>query len=216
MHPLFFDLIIIVLFFVSVALGFMRGFVNEVFTIFGWIGAVLATIYFTPVAGPFMEQFITKPWLAKLAAAALIFIITMAVFSAVSHITTKSIHYSQLGIVDRGLGFAFGILRAIVLFGLGYLLFAYVFSDAASRPDFIKRANTKPFLEASAAWIQAILPGDNDIDVSGTAKPSAEKEKKELEEKRKLDEAIEERMEKVSRGKDNLVDDGKDIMNDKK
>lgn len=160
MTPMIFDLIIVALILLSVAIGFMRGFCNEVFTIFGWIAAVIATIYFTPVVFPIAHSFIEKEWLAKIAASAGIFLATLGICSALSYFATKTLHASKLGMVDRTMGFGFGILRAVVLLGLGYLLYAYVFSNAANRPEFVQKARSRPLLEASAEWIQMILPLD--------------------------------------------------------
>lgn len=164
MSPLVFDLIIVGLLILSVGLGFMRGFCNEVFTLVGWIGAVVATIYFTPVLRDIGREFVHKKWLADMATASVIFIVTMGAFAAVSHFVTKGIHMTRLGIVDRSLGFGFGVLRGVVLAGLGFLLFAYVF-EPDNRPDFIVEARTRPFLEASAKWMQVILPGDSKIEI---------------------------------------------------
>lgn len=165
MTPLIFDLIVVALLILSVGLGFMRGFCNEVFTLVGWIGAVIATIYFTPVLREFGRDLIDKKWLADLATSSAIFLVTLGIFSGVSHFVTKGIHMTRLGIVDRSLGFGFGLLRGVVLAGLCFLLFAYVF-EPEDRPDIIKEARTRPFLEASARWMQAILPSDNKIQIS--------------------------------------------------
>ena len=160
MTPVIFDLIIVGLVLLSVAIGFMRGFCNEVFTIFGWIAAVVATIYFTPVLTPFGEKFIEKEWLAKLATSAVIFLVTLGIFSALSYFATKTLHASKLGIVDRSMGFGFGILRAVVLLGLGYSLFTYVFKED-NRPEWVEKSRTRPFLEASSDWIRVVLPLDD-------------------------------------------------------
>lgn len=162
MSPILFDLIVVGLLFLSVGLGFMRGFCNEVFTLVGWVAAVLATIYFTPVLKDVGRELIERKWLADLATSSTIFLVTLGVFSGVSHFITKGIHMTRLGIVDRSLGFGFGLLRGVVMAGLAFLLFAYVF-EPDSRPDFIKDARTRPFLEASAKWMQILLPSDNKI-----------------------------------------------------
>jgi membrane protein required for colicin V production len=179
MTPMLFDVIVVALLLLSLALGFMRGFCNEVFTIFGWIGAVLATIYFTPVAKPIGRDLIEKDWLADIATASVIFIVTMGIFSAVSYFATKSLHVSKLNIVDRSMGFGFGLLRAVILFGLCFTLFAFVFSDAETRPDFVQKSRTRPFLEASSKWVQAIIPGvaedvDTDSDLDKVMRPEDE------------------------------------------
>lgn len=171
MTPMLFDLIIVALILLSIGLGFVRGFVNEVFTIFGWVAAIIATIYFQPVLKEYGQQLIEKEWLANLATAAFIFLLTLGIFSAISYYATRTLHASKLGIVDRSLGFGFGILRAVVLLGLGYLLFAYVFSRDESKPEFIMEARTRPFLEASAEWLQAILPIEAALDLEDKDDP---------------------------------------------
>lgn len=173
MSPLFFDLIIIALLLISVGLGFIRGFCNEIFTLIGWIGAVIATIFFTPVMRDIGRSLIEQKWLADLATATVIFIATMALFTTLSHLVTKGIHVTRLGIIDRSLGFGFGLLRGIVMAGLCFLLFAYVFSDVKKRPDFIQEARTRPFLEMSARWMKAILPLDTKIVITVKDQESA-------------------------------------------
>jgi membrane protein required for colicin V production len=171
MTPMLFDLVIVALIVLSLAIGFMRGFCKEVFTIFGWIAAVIATIYFTPVLRPYGREMIEKTWLADIATSSVIFLVTLGVFSAISYFATKTLHASKLGIVDRSLGFGFGALRAVVLLGLGYLLFVYVFSNPENRPDFVKEARTRPFLETSAEWVQTILPIDTGLDLEDKDNP---------------------------------------------
>lgn len=170
MTPAIFDLIIVGLLLLSVAIGWMRGFCNEVFTIFGWIAAVVATIYFTPVLTPIGMKFIEKEWLAKLGTSAAIFLLTLGICSLLSYFVTRTLHASKLGIVDRSLGFGFGLLRAVVLLGLGYCLFAYVFKED-NRPAWVEKSRSRPFLEASAGWVRVVLPLDNALGLNDKAEP---------------------------------------------
>ncbi len=165
MNSLIFDIIVVTLLVLSVGLGFLRGFCNEVFTLVGWIGAVIATIYFTPVLRDYGRDLIDKKWMADLATSSTIFIVTLGVFSGLSYFVTKGVHMTRLGVVDRSLGFGFGLLRGVIVAGLGFLLFAFVF-EPDQRPDFVKEARTRPFLEASARWMQAISPGETEIQIS--------------------------------------------------
>ena len=90
MSSYIFDLIVIVLILLSAGLGFLRGFCNEIFTIFGWIGAVLATIILTPLSRDVLRAHIHNAIIADLTTAAIIFIVTMVVFSVISHYATRS------------------------------------------------------------------------------------------------------------------------------
>lgn len=151
----------------------MRGFCNEIFTIFGWIGAVLATILLTPVSREVLRTYIDSHVLADLATASAIFIITMIVFSVISHYTTKSLQDSKLSAVDRSLGFAFGILRAVVLLGLAFLLICWIW-EPKDRPKAIQKSHTRPLLEMSATLVQVIIPGDPSIQIHADDKDKSE------------------------------------------
>jgi uncharacterized membrane protein required for colicin V production len=164
MSPFVFDLIVIILVLLSAGLGFLRGFCNEIFTIFGWIGAVLATILLTPVSREFLRTQIHNKILADLATASIIFIVTMVIFSVISHYATKSLQGSKLNAVDRTLGFAFGVLRGVLFIGLMFLLIAWIYAPD-NRPDFVKGAKTRPILESAAHLVQFILPGDATIEI---------------------------------------------------
>jgi membrane protein required for colicin V production len=162
MTPLYFDIIVVCLLLLSVGLGFIRGFCNEIFTLIGWIAAIIATIYFTPVLREYGRELIDKKWLADMVTSTAIFIVVLGGFSLISYYATKGIHLTRLGIVDRSLGFAFGLLRGVIFAGLCYLLFAYIVVPE-DRPDYIKEARTRPFLESSAEWMQTVLPKNINI-----------------------------------------------------
>ncbi len=202
MTPLIFDILVVSCLLLSVGIGFLRGFCNEVFTIIGWIAAIVATIYFTPVLKPVGRNLIEKEWLADISTASAIFLVTLAVVSAISYFTTRTLHQSKLGIVDRAGGFFFGILRAVILFGLGYLLVAYVW-EPEDRPDFIKEAKSRPFLEASASWTQAVIPlwedkvriSENDPPLAETIEENVETLKKDT--KKKVQEKLKEKQNEI-------------------
>lgn len=176
MTPLWFDLIIVTLVLLSVGLGFLRGFCSEIFTMIGWVGAVLATIYFQNDLKPIGRDFIKSPWLADLATASAIFIVTMGLFAVVSHFATRGLHATKLGIIDRILGFGFGFLRAIILLGLAFFLYAYAY-DVEERPDFVTEAHTTPMLEASAHWVAMFVP-DIKVRISKEDPPVEKKDDK--------------------------------------
>jgi membrane protein required for colicin V production len=212
MTPLLFDVLIIGAVLLSAGIGFLRGFCNEIFTIVGWIAAIVATIYFTPVVKPLGRELIEKAWLADITTATVIFLGVLGIVTLISYFTTKSLHQTKLGIVDRAGGFFFGIARAVVLFGLGFLLIAYVW-EPEDRPDFIKEAKSRPFLEASASWTQAVIPiWEDKLRISESDPPVAEEGPDKIEEltkdarkkaekkvKKKLEEAQDEVIENLGK-----------------
>lgn len=100
-----------------------------------------------------------------MATAAVIFVVTLGICTAISYFTSQSLRESRLNAVDRSLGFGFGLLRAVILLALAYLMVAFVW-EPADRPEWIKQAKSRPVLESAASMIKNILPGDIDIQVT--------------------------------------------------
>ena len=81
------DIFVIGALLISGAFGYSRGFVHEVLSIAGWVGASFASLYGTPALKHFMIPFIGDEWLAALVTGILIFIGTLIILS----LTTRKI-----------------------------------------------------------------------------------------------------------------------------
>ena len=71
----FIDVIVLVVIGLSALIAFSNGFVNVVLWILSWVGAVVATVYFFPVAKPIAERYIAEPLIANVVTAVAIFIV---------------------------------------------------------------------------------------------------------------------------------------------
>lgn len=156
MSPFVTDLIILGLFIISAGLGYMRGFVNEVFTIIGWLAAIIATIFLTPVLDNFVQPYFDSKMVAGVVTAAVIFVVTLGISSLISHAMAGTLKASHLGFVDRGLGLAFGVLRAAVVIGMLYLAMAGMMPE--TRPKWLAKATTEPVMKLCAQGLQTIFP----------------------------------------------------------
>lgn len=159
---------------------------NEIFTIIGWVGAVLATLYLTPAFREFGRGFFDSEVIADMVTAGVIFTVTLSLFTAVSYFGSKSLRESNLNAVDRSLGFGFGILRSLILIALAYIMVCYIWK-VDKRPEWVMEAKTRPVFESAAVMVKNLLPGDLDIIIREEDKPTAldrvmngEKEKKDL------------------------------------
>ena len=65
-----FDLIAIVILLVSGLVGFTRGAVRELVTVFAFILSVLASVYLLPFSGPVARHLMKPVWVANAAAIA--------------------------------------------------------------------------------------------------------------------------------------------------
>lgn len=172
------DLVVIGILFVSAALAFMRGFVREILTIGGLIGAALATWMFGPSLTPTVQGWIVDPnatqpqqlfglipyeMLAPVIAFAIVFGVVLVGLSIVTHMISKGVHSVGLGPADRSLGVVFGLARGVILIGLMMLVLNFVFSDK-QREQYFGDSKTYPYASYTADLMHALLPGRDVVD----------------------------------------------------
>ena len=151
------DLGIVAVLAISGVLAFARGFLREVLSIGAWVGAAVATIYLFPLAKPFLRAYISVELLADAITGVIIFVVTLGILAALSHVLSRNVRDSAFGAVDRSLGLLFGLLRGAVVVCLVWLLFAWLVTPE-DRPAWITEARSLPLVKAGAELLAGLLP----------------------------------------------------------
>jgi membrane protein required for colicin V production len=117
-----FDGIVAGVILISAVLAYSRGFVREVMSILGWIGAAIIAFVFAPNALPLMYEI---PYLGEflggscelgiMAAFASVFVLALVILSLFTPVFSSAVQRSAIGGVDAGLGFLFGVARGVLL-----------------------------------------------------------------------------------------------------
>ncbi|HEX6980955.1 MAG TPA: CvpA family protein [Alphaproteobacteria bacterium] len=153
------DLIVIAVLLLSGLIALMRGFIREVLSLAGWVGAAFVTLWGFAHARPYARDLISHPVLADVAAGVVLFVISLVLFSVASNAVGNLVRSSGLNALDRSLGFVFGLARGLVVVGLIYLaMVLWVFPAPADRPIWIREARTLPLVEATADLLQNLAP----------------------------------------------------------
>lgn len=152
------DLAVLIVLVLSAILAFARGFVREVLSIGGWIGAAILTVFLMPWARPYGRQYITSELVADLVTSGVLFIGGLVVFAMVSYWLAKMVQGSALNAVDRSLGFAFGLARGALLICLAYLLFVWLMPNPDERPAWFYEAKSRPMVESGAERLLELVP----------------------------------------------------------
>src|SRR5690606_12415044 len=140
------DLAVLGVIAISALFAVMRGFVREVLSVAGWIGAALVALYgFTPLR-PHARDLLGPSLIADIALGAVLFPFALIVFSLVTHAIAGRVRGSALSAVDRTLGLVFGIVRGAALVCLAYLLLGWAV-PAAEHPPWVTGARTLPFVQ---------------------------------------------------------------------
>jgi len=164
----FVDVLVVVVILVSVIYATIRGFVQETLTIFAWAAAAFATLYFAPALAPFFRERISPTWLGSLVTYAGIFLVVLIPLSFVSYRFSQGVKHSPVGAVDRSLGFAFGIVRGLVIIGIAYLVFSMVI-PIRNQPSWMTNARTLPLIQGSADVLLELIP---DQHMQGEVRPN--------------------------------------------
>jgi membrane protein required for colicin V production len=151
------DIIVLLAVFGSAALGFKRGFVTEVLSLFAWIAVVAGLKLFHISLAQGLTGFVGTASGAAVLAFALIVGVTYFGGRMVARAIGARTRESILGPVDRALGFGFGALKGLILVSLVFLLAALVVDTArggpARRPAWMTESRTYPLLNATSAGI---------------------------------------------------------------
>lgn len=170
---LVFDVVIIAILLISVLIAVLRGFIREVLTIFGVIGGVAAAYFLGPLLQPLFhgwlvgdtseeevaELFGIIPYdmLADFLAYGIIFVIVVIILSLLSHMLSSWARAVGLGVVDRILGAAFGVIRAVIILGILYMPL-YMLADKEDREGWFGTAKSYPYVERITEQMHKFMP----------------------------------------------------------
>lgn len=155
-----FDIIVLLIVGVAAVGGFMRGFVQEVVSLAGWVLAVLAIRYLHTDLTAFLYDYIGTPSGAAVLAFVLLLLIPYAVMKLIASRAGRSTRNSVLGPIDRVLGFGFGGLKGVIIVVMAFAVLVLGYDTVwgvAGRPTWMTTARTYSFINAAAdAMVQLI------------------------------------------------------------
>jgi len=152
------DVCFVAILVISGILAYIRGFVREVLSVAAWVGAAFVTLYGYRPLQPVTHQYIENPMVADLVTGAALFIGALIVFSLLASVLSRSVRESAASGFDRALGFAFGVLRGVVLVCLLYLSAAWFWQN--NLPPAITEARTFPLIDGSTQILLALVPDE--------------------------------------------------------
>jgi len=135
----------------------VRGFVREVLSIASWIVAAGAAYLLYKPLVPLVSPYIESDTVARVIAAAVVFVIAVIV---ASYVTTKISDYvidSRVGAVDRVFGLLFGAARGVLLLVIALAFFDWLVSKP---PSWVADSRSAPVLTALGSRLMDALPAD--------------------------------------------------------
>jgi len=112
------DYLIVALIAVSAIVGLLRGFLREVIALVTWIAALLIAWHFGRLIEPYLGGLLAGPHVRPWAARVIVLVGVLLIGAGVGAIIVNLTRLALFRGTDRLLGFFFGILRGLVVFGV--------------------------------------------------------------------------------------------------
>lgn len=142
-------------------LAMYRGLTREVLSILSWIVAAAAVLYFVlyhrQTAEQLATQFHAPMAVAQVVVGGIIFLIVLIIVHLITARISDTILDSRVGIIDRILGFAFGVLRGFVLVVIPYMFYESFVPDKAQQFPWVRDAKSLPYIKSTGDTFSSIL-----------------------------------------------------------
>lgn len=154
-------------------LAMYRGLTREALSIVSWALAALATLYFVAYRSDLADQLAAdygqSPLVMKIGIGVAIFIVVLVIVHFITIRFSDSVLESRVGMIDRILGFAFGVVRGFLLIVIGYMFASFLFEDK-DMPPFVTQAQSYDYIKETGTSLQTALSGvlPEDFKLPGT------------------------------------------------
>jgi membrane protein required for colicin V production len=153
------DIGLAVIMLISALLAMVRGFVREVLSIASWALAAVTTWYAYPRLLPLAQTQVSNELIAKGIVIAGVFLTVLVVVSLITIRISDAILDSMIGVLDRTLGFLFGLARGLVIVVVAFAFFTWLV-PGPNRPDWMTKAKSFAVLDQTKDWLISQLPQD--------------------------------------------------------
>ena len=154
-----FDVIILVLIFISALFAFFRGFSLELLSISVWIISFFGSYAYGNNLVNFFNKIVNNILISTAISYVLAFLIIFVIFSFLTRKFSVFIKDSYVGLIDKSLGFIFGILRGYIIVSLCFFLFDYFYNG--KRLEFIESSKIIPVIKITNNEIFRFLKIDS-------------------------------------------------------
>lgn len=158
------DVFVILLLGGGALVGFVRGFVHEVMSLFAWlVGIAMIKLFHPQLSSGLAGSFGSSSAAAAVLAFAILFLPSFVLVKLLARSLGRKSRSSVLGPVDRVLGGGFGFLKGLIgatlFFLVANLATDMVYGPEADRPEWMVKSRTYPLLNASGRaiidWVEA-------------------------------------------------------------
>ncbi|MGI9475594.1 MAG: CvpA family protein [Hyphomicrobiaceae bacterium] len=155
------DAALVALAILSGLLAMYRGLTREILSILSWIVAAGAVAYFVlyhrAVAQDIAQQIGAPVQVAQVAVGAVLFVMVLIIVHLITSKISDTILDSNIGMIDRILGLAFGVARGFILIVIPFMLYENFFPEPQQQLPWVRNAVTLPYIKDTGHTLRSLL-----------------------------------------------------------
>jgi len=163
--------------FISGLLAMYRGLSREVLSILSWVAAALVGAWIftsqTGLGADIGQQTGLPAQVAQGAIAGLAGLITLIIVELITSRLSDAVLDSQIGLIDRVLGFLFGVVRGFLIVVVLYAGFSLFVPGLDTKFDWVGKSVSLPYVNSAAESVRGFIT-DNVLPALDTAKDKPE------------------------------------------
>lgn len=154
------DWFIVAIVAISMAVGFLRGFVKEGISVASLIVAIYAAMHFAPLGTSLIDQWVTSQGLQLWAGRAIVFSAVLVIGGLIGWLISYFVARTGLSGTDRVLGLGFGFCRGALLIGVLIIGGQYLKFD---QDQWWQQSRLLPYANRVADGIRVFAPQALDL-----------------------------------------------------
>jgi membrane protein required for colicin V production len=151
------DLVILIIIFCFGLFSLFRGFIKELFSIVGWIFAIILATAYTPFVLSKIQVMLPSISLSPLIAGVLIALIVYILFRILGGLFQKKLGKANVSAINRSLGFLLGVAKGFALVCITIFI-TKTFLNEAEYPKWLRTSKSLPLIESMTMFAASQLP----------------------------------------------------------
>ena len=151
------DLVILIIIFCFGLFSLFRGFIKELFSIVGWIFAIILATSYTPFVLSKIQVMLPSISLSPLMAGVLIALIVYILFRILGGLFQKKLGKANVSAINRSLGFLLGVAKGFALVCITIFI-TKTFLNEAEYPKWLRTSKSLPLIESMTMFAASQLP----------------------------------------------------------
>lgn len=120
-NPNWFDIVIFSIVGISTLFAFFKGFIRTFFSLMVWIVAAIVAAFLHPQLSPYLAPYIPDPQILEVLSYIVLFIVSLLILMLINWRLLLLLDKHQRGVMDRTLGFGFGLVRGALIVSLIFI-----------------------------------------------------------------------------------------------